>query len=154
MNALITVHQLSEDLPLSWLDTPYELPLPRHNSHLPPSGPNLGLVIIPSNVTLNTGEDDPPSETTITTYRLQPDLSVIGDTYGPREQEIQSFAVKRYIKGTETLSPRWSKGSEGRHKGECTSDHDNWEVDFSKAAEVIIPRQETTETRNVKTLPQ
>lgn len=153
LNPLITVHQLSEDLPLTWLDTPYELPLPRHQHNLPPSGPNLGVVIIPSDVILNTGEDIPSPETTVTTYRLQPNLDIIGDMYGITDQEIRGFSTRSHLKQTETLSTRWSN-ADSPTQSKWIASQCKWEADFSRVAEAVICEQVADVVIDTKTLPR
>jgi hypothetical protein len=139
LNPLITVHQLSEDLPLSWLDTPFQLPLPRHDPALPTSGPNLGLVIIPSNVTLNNEETVAQGEgTCFTTYRLQPDLSIVGDMYGTQDTDIQSFAMKPFVKRTEALSPRLTTDAESENEEEWIRFQSKRKMDFSSVAEEVL----------------
>lgn len=145
LNALVTVHQLSEDIPLNWLDTPFELPLPRSDPNLPPSGPNLGFVIIPSDVILN-GEDNIPSEDfSFTTYRLQSDLSIVGDVYGTQDCDVRSFAMKPFVKNTEILSPRLTTtDAEFESEREWTPFQSNWKLNFSLVAEEVLPGQVPT----------
>jgi len=139
LNPLITVHQLSEDLPLSWLDTPFQLPLPRRDPTLPPGAPNLGLVIIPSNVTLNNEETvTPGKETCFTTYRVQPDLSIVGDIYGTQDTEIQSFAIKSFVRRTEALSPRLTTDAESESEEEYTRFQSKRKMNFSSVAEEVL----------------
>jgi hypothetical protein len=139
LNPLITVHQLSEDLPLSWLDTPFELPLPRRDPALPTAGPNLGLVIIPSNVILNNEETvTTGEETCFTTYRLQPDLSIVGDMYGTQDTSIQSFVMKSFVKRTEALSPRLTTDAESENEEERTRFQSKRKTDFSLVADEIL----------------
>ena len=154
LNPLITIHQISEDLPLSWLDTPIQLPLPRNDLGLPPMSANLGLVIMPSNVILNAEDVPRPEDFSITTYKLQPDLSIVGDMYGTRESEVESFTVKPYVTRTETLSPRLSNADHDIEADEkWTPYQSNWQVDFSRiAAEVISSR--SSENLMEKTAPE
>lgn len=152
LNALVTVHQLSEDLPLSWLDTPFELPLPRDDPSLPPFGPNLGIVIIPSDVILNGEDVITPDDNSFTTYRLQSDLSIMGDMYGTQECEVKSFAMKPFVKRTEILSPRLTTtDAEIESEEEWTPFHSNWKVDFSLIAKEVLSNQQVVNTDERKT---
>ena len=151
MNALVTVHQLSEDIPLSWLDTPFELPLPRNDSNLPPSSPNLGFVIIPSDVVLN-GEDITSEGVSFTTYRLQSDLSIVGDMYGTRECEVRSFAMKPFVKNTEILSPRLTTtDAEYESEEEWTLFQSNWKLNFSLVANEVLSSREQVSSADRRT---
>lgn len=152
LNPLITVHQFSEDLPLSWLDTPFELPLPKHDPDLPPSSPNLGFVIIPSNVVLNGEDMITPEDNSFTTYRLQSDLSIVGDMYGTQETEVQSFAMSPFVKNTEILSPRLTTtDAEFESDDEWMPFHSNWKLDFSLVAKEVLSTQETISTDSRET---
>lgn len=136
---LITVHEISSDFPLNWSDTPFLLPLPRDNVDIAPPGPNLGLVVIPSDFTLN-GEDSTmitPDGPSFTTYRLQSGLGIVGDIYGTKECEAQSLVIKP-IKRTEILSPRRSMSS-SESEDEWIPYRSNWKVDFSQVGKAIIP---------------
>jgi hypothetical protein len=141
LNPLITVHQISSDLPLHWLDTPFLLPLPRNNPDLTSPGPNLGLVVIPSDVNLS-GEDVDmigPQDTSFTTYRLQSGLGIVGDIYGTQECEVQSLAIQP-IKSTALLSPTRSISSSGSEsEEEWIPYRSNWKVDFSQVAKAVLP---------------
>ena len=152
MNALVTVHQLSEDIPFNWLDTPFELPLPRSDPNLPPSGPNLGFVIIPSDIVLN-GEDNIPSEgISFTTYRLQSDLSIVGDMYGTQDGEVRSFTMKPFVKNTEILSPRLTTtDAEFESEEEWTPFQSNWKLNFSLVAKEVLSSQEPSSTADRRT---
>ena len=138
LNPLVTVHQLSDDLPLSWVDTAFQLPLPRRDSSLPTASPTLGLVIIPSNVILNNEEIVTPEETCFTTYRLQPDLSIVGDMYGTQDTEIKSFAMKSFVKRTETLSARLTTDAESESEKEWSPYQSKRKLDFSLVAEQVL----------------
>ena len=132
LNPLITVHQISENLPLTWLDTPSDLPLPRQDRDLPGPSVNLGLLVIPSDIVLNNENAPSPDITSFTTYRLQSDLSIIGDMYGTQEREIQSFAMKPFIKNTEILSPRLTTSdAEFDSEDEWVPFKSDWKLDFS-----------------------
>ena len=141
LNPLITVHQMSSDLPLSWLDTPFLLPLPRNNPDLTPPGPNFGLVIIPSDVNFH-GEDVDmitPQDASFTTYRLQSGLRIVGDIYGTQECEVQSLAIQP-VKSTTLLSPRRSISSSGSEsEEEWIPYRSNWKVNFSQVAKAVLP---------------
>jgi hypothetical protein len=140
LNPLITVHQISSDLPLSWLDTPFLLPLPQNNPKLTPPGPNFGLVIIPSDVNLH-GEDVDmitPQDTSFTMYTLQSGLGIMGDIYGTQKLEVQSLAIQP-VKSTKLLSPKnfiSSSGSESEE--EWIPYQSNWKVDFSPVAKTVL----------------
>jgi len=138
LNPLITVHQLSEEFPLNWLDTPFDLPLPRQHPTLPPASPNLGLVIIPSNVALNNEETRTSEDTCLTTYRLQSDLSIVGDMYGTQDTDVQSFAMKPFVKRTETLSPRLTTDAESGSEDERSHYEGKRKLDFSVVAEEVV----------------
>jgi len=105
LNPLVTVHQVSEDLPLSWLDTPFELPLPRNDPSLPRMAANLGLVVLPCDTVVNDSESGLRiPDGSFATYRLQTDLSIIGDLYGPQEREIGRFSGRPFRNGSESYS--------------------------------------------------
>jgi hypothetical protein len=146
LTPLITVHQISEDVPYSWLDTPFDLPLPRHSTDLTRPMPNFGFVIIPSEIALN-GQSTPSPETSITTYRLQPDLGIVGDMYATIQSEIRNLATKATVKQTETLSPRLTK-----RELNMESDNDNLmrrsniKIDFSDIARIVLPSSASVES--------
>lgn len=143
LNALITVHQLSEDIPLNWLDTPFELPLPRNDPNGHASGPNLGFVIIPSDIVLNGEDYIPPEGISFTTYRLQSDLSIVGDMYGTQGGEVRSFTMKPFVKNTEILSPRLTTtDAEFESEEEWTPFQSNWKLNFSLVATEMLSNQE------------
>jgi hypothetical protein len=153
LNPLITVHQISQEFPLSWLDTPFQLHLPRYDSNLPPSGPNLGLVVIPSDIVLNGESFTESQETTFATYRLQRDLSIVGDMYGTQESEIHSFSSRQLVKRTETLSQHWTTtDADSEVEEKWTPFRSNWKVNFSSIADEVIgcqlPRTEISNERN------
>jgi hypothetical protein len=147
MNALVTVHQLAEDLPFCWLDTPFELPFPRNNPSPLPSGPNFGFIVIPSDIFLN-GEDPlTPYDNSFTTYRLQSNLSIVGDMYGTKECDIQSFAMKPFIKRTEVLSPRLTPmDADLESEEEWTSFQSNWKVDLSQISKEVLSIHEPVDS--------
>lgn len=122
LHPVVTVHQVSEDFPLSWVDTPFELPLPRND----PAGfravGNLGMVTIPCN-TISDSRNAPRQveDGPFTTYRLQNDLSIIGDLYGPHEQEISRFKGSTFRRGSESYSSHLTTTD-----AESESDDDGW----------------------------
>ena len=135
-NALITCHQVSEELPLSWLDTPFQLPLPRNNPSLPPATANLGLIILSD---FNTENTTPTSN--FTTFRLLPDLTIVGDMYGSRETEITSFVRGESLNKLNLESPTGEEDSESEHWIPFQS---NWNFDVTGIAERVIPVIPTT----------
>jgi hypothetical protein len=144
MNPLITVHQISSDLPLYWLDTPFLLPFPRSSVDIAPPGPNLGLVVIPSDLNFNSeGSNMMPSDcTSFTTYRLQSGLGIVEDIYGTKEYEAQSLAIKP-LKEAEILNPRrYTSSSES--EDEWIPYRSDMKVDFSEVGKAIMPDPMTT----------
>jgi len=152
LNPLITVHQLSDGFPLSWLDTPFQLPLPRHDPDLldlPPLAANLGLVIIPSRDSMK--EEDSPhgSKTSFTTYRLQPDVSIVGDMYGSEDRLIQSISIMPNEEYTETLDRRLSAiGLTSESDNEVLLDP-SVTLDFTPVVNEVGRHQEFNSTRTV-----
>src|SRR5437667_3598404 len=140
LNALVTVHQLSEEIPLTWLDTPFELPSPRRDPNLPAHGPNLGFVIIPSNINLNDGDDLTSENTSITTYRLQSGLGIVGDTYGTQHCKVESFIMGPFVNNTESIGPRMAATDSGveSDEDESTPFHSNWRQDFTLVANEVL----------------
>lgn len=66
---------------------------------------NLGLVVIPSGTVLEKRENPPQiQDGSFTTYRLQPDLSIIGDLYGSQERGIERFTGRPFANGSESYS--------------------------------------------------
>lgn len=116
------------------------MPLPREEPSIPPASPNLGLVVIRSDVALNNEEIFSPGETYLTTYRLQPDLSIVGDLYGTQDTDIQSFAIKSFVKRTETLSPRLTTDADSESEENWSRSEGKRKVDFSVVAEEVISR--------------
>jgi hypothetical protein len=108
--------------------------------------PNFGFVIIPSEIALN-GQSTPSPETSITTYRLQPDLGIVGDMYATIQSEIRNLATKATVKQTETLSPRLTK-----RELNMESDDDNLmrrsniKIDFSDIARIVLPSSASVES--------
>src|SRR5579859_2642357 len=83
LNSLITVHQISEDFPLSWLDTPVYLS--PHRSTIKQQqrqDATLGVVIIPSVLLQNSEWYQARHTYSFTIYKLQPDLSIRGEIFG------------------------------------------------------------------------
>jgi hypothetical protein len=123
LNPVVTVHQVSEDFPLSWLDTPFELPLPRNDPAGSRSVGNLGMVAIPCNVISDSRQKVPSriEDGPFTTYRLQKDLSIVGDLYGPHEEEITQLAGSSFRRGSESYSSHLTTTD-----AESESDDDGW----------------------------
>jgi hypothetical protein len=137
LNALITCHQISEDVHFSWLDTPYQLPLPRDNPSLPPTSPNLGLIIIPSHF----NPDSTTDEGTFTTYRLLPDLSLVGDMYGSQTSEIEDF-----VSGSGFSHMNLETSEEDSETEEWRPWESNWVVDVTRVARQLVAIPTSTQS--------
>jgi len=142
LNALITCHQISEELPLSWLDTPFQLPFPRNNPSLPPASPNLSLAIIPSHFNPHCATQ----EAKFTTYRLLPDLSLVGDVYVSKDTEIENFVSGSSFS---QMNLENSSSEEESETEEWRPFESNWIVDVTSIAKqlVSIPMDDETISR-------
>ena len=155
LNPIITVHQVSEDFPLSWLDTPFELPLARSNPAGSRMAGNLGLAIIPHNIIANSRYTPQREDTSFTTYRLQTDLSIIGDLYGPDKQEISRLRGRTFGIGSESYSSHLTTtDTESESDDEGWSPYENTRVlDFSAIADELLvsePMPVPLETRRTR----
>ena len=139
MNALITCHQISEELPLSWLDTPFQLPLPRHNPALPPSMPTLGLVIIPSQILSAVEDIELSDEASFTTFRLQPDLSIIGDMYGTEDCQLPE-PDQDTTRNESATKISLEEELEEKDEEEWIPHRTNLVFDFSDVAKSLFPK--------------
>jgi hypothetical protein len=141
LNPVVTVHQVSGDFPLSWLDTPFELPLPRSDPAGSHAAGNLGMVIIPCNTVSDSRRSAPPQveDGPFTTYRLQNDLSIIGDLYGPHEQEISRLTGSTFRRGSESHSSQLTTTDSESESDDGWSPYGNTRVlDLSSIADKLL----------------
>jgi hypothetical protein len=108
---------------------------------MPHVGPTLGLVIIPCNTVVNGRENPAKTEDgSFTTYRLQTDLSIIGDLYGSQEREIMRFRGRRFGRRSESYSSHLiTTDTDSASEDERWSPYrSKWTLDFSEIANEVL----------------
>jgi len=96
-------------------------------------------------------EEDSPhgSKTSFTTYRLQPDVSIVGDMYGSEDRLIQSISIMPNEEYTETLDRRFSAiGLTSESDNEVLLDP-SVTLDFTPVVNEVGRHQEFNSTRTV-----
>jgi hypothetical protein len=144
LNAVITVHQVVQDIALSWADTPFLLPIPRSDANLPKLMSNLGLIVIPSEDSLNQTDSDSSEGNSVTTYRLVSDLSILGDIYAKEANIVHDLTERN---GTEPQSRRKDQNLSGLDHASESEERDDdlapeqgyWKLDFTQIANVVLP---------------
>jgi RNA polymerase I-specific transcription-initiation factor len=151
-NAVITVHQLVQDIALTWADTPSLLPLPRFEKNSMKPMPNLGLIVIPSEKVLHAQDPDSSEIPSFTTYHLTSDLNIIGDMYAKEVDfvhDLTEFGVDQSKKRNSVSS---NPDSDSESSGE------DWiserEFDFTEVAKIVLPTIPPTEVIPQVTLLQ
>lgn len=151
-NAVITVHQLVQDIALTWADTPSLLPLPRFEKNSMKPMPNLGLIVIPSEKVLHAQDPDSSEIPSFTTYHLTSDLNIIGDMYAKEVDfvhDLTEFGVDQSKKRNDISS---------NPDSDSESSDEDWiserEIDFTEVAKIVLPTNPPAEVIPQVTLPQ
>jgi len=112
---------------------------------LPHIAANLGLAVIPCDTVVNDRES--PSKIqdgSFVTYRLQTDLSIIGDLYGPQEREIGRFLGRPFGNGSESYSSHLTatdSESQSEDDDVCLPSGGTRILNFSEiATEFVVPK--------------
>lgn len=155
LNALITVHQLVQDIALTWADTPSLLPVSRFENNSMKPMPNFGLIVIPSERSLDAQDPDSSEIASFTTYRLTSDLNIVGDMYAKEADpvyDLTEFGVDQG-KNRGLVASNPDSDSEGSSH-DSNSGQSNRKLDFAEVAKMIIPAMPQTEVPPQFTLQQ
>jgi hypothetical protein len=79
-----------------------------------------------------------PEETSFITFRIHPDLSIVGDMYSTHGPEIQEPAYERTIPHGLESGPLDNE-SEPESEDEWVPNQSNWRLDFSQIAKAVCP---------------
>lgn len=145
LNAVITVHQIVQDIALSWADTPFLLSMSRSDPNFRQLLPNLGLVIIPSESALNNPDSEDLEESnSFMTYRIVSDLSIVGDMYAKEVETVHDLTKEN---STGNGRRRKLQGLEASNRDEESEERDedwalrgsNSKLDFMQIGNNVLP---------------
>ena len=154
LNPVITVHQLVEDITLTWADTPSLLPVPRFENNSMKPMPNFGLILIPSERILNAQDPDSSEIASFTTYRLTSDFNIVGDMYAKEADSVYDLTEFGVDPGKNRNSVSSNPDSDSEGSSDDWDSGRNRKLDFAEVAKIIIPAMPSKEVTPQVTLQQ